>query len=148
MYGCGYDSCYEIHRLIEGQHDGKYEVGNMFAICPNHHTEAHRGLIKFEKISDCKLMATTNNSKNKGYNDRKLVFYHENRINTNIDFISEYLNNNDVLCTDNLYQEIAKYLKIKTGSYWSKLTIENNSMYKKYIDVFYEKVVLKNSTKA
>lgn len=53
--GCQYDRCFDIHRLIEGKNGGKYEIGNMFAICPNHHAEVHRNVIKLEKISDCQL---------------------------------------------------------------------------------------------
>ena len=44
-----------VHRFIEGKNGGKYEIGNMFAICPNHHGEYHARLINFEKISDCEL---------------------------------------------------------------------------------------------
>jgi hypothetical protein len=50
--GCEYNKTYDIHRLIKGKDGGKYEVGNMFAICPNHHAEIHRGLIEVEKIDD------------------------------------------------------------------------------------------------
>jgi len=53
--GCTYNKVYNVHRFIEGKDGGKYEVGNMFAICPNHHGEYHARLIKFEKISDCEL---------------------------------------------------------------------------------------------
>ena len=55
--GCEYSRTFDLHRLVEGKHDGKYEIGNMFAICPNHHAEYHRGLIAFEKVSDCELRA-------------------------------------------------------------------------------------------
>jgi len=48
---CDYGKTYDIHRLVPGKHGGKYEIGNMFALCPNHHAEVSRGLIKFEKIS-------------------------------------------------------------------------------------------------
>ena len=53
--GCGYDKTYDIHRLIPGKQGGKYETGNMFAICPNHHAETHRKLIILEKINDYSL---------------------------------------------------------------------------------------------
>jgi hypothetical protein len=53
--GCTYDRALSIHRLFPGKLGGKYEVGNMFSICPNHHTEAHTGWIKLEKITDCSL---------------------------------------------------------------------------------------------
>lgn len=53
--GCNYDKCYDIHRLIEGKNGGTYTIGNMFAICPNHHAESHRGIIVLVKISDCEL---------------------------------------------------------------------------------------------
>lgn len=47
--GCNYNKTYDIHRLIKK--DG-YIIGNMFAICPNHHAEIHRNIIKIEKIND------------------------------------------------------------------------------------------------
>jgi hypothetical protein len=53
--GCGYNKVYNVHRFLEGKNGGKYEIGNMFAICPNHHAEYHNGLVKFEKVSNCKL---------------------------------------------------------------------------------------------
>jgi len=53
--GCSYNRTYNIHRLIQGKDGGKYEIGNMFAICPNHHTECHMGIISLEKINDLKL---------------------------------------------------------------------------------------------
>lgn len=53
--GCNYNETYEIHRFVPGKLGGAYEIGNMFAICPNHHAEASRGLIKLEKVSDSQL---------------------------------------------------------------------------------------------
>lgn len=53
--GCNYNRIYRIHRLIPGKEGGKYEIGNMFAICPNQHAEIHAGIIRVIKISDCKL---------------------------------------------------------------------------------------------
>lgn len=53
--GCAYDQTYDVHRLIPGKKGGKYEIGNMFAICPNHHAEEHRKIGILEKINDCKL---------------------------------------------------------------------------------------------
>ena len=55
--GCHYSSTYDVHRLRPGRAGGKYEIGNMFAICPNHHAEEHRGITKLEKINDCSLRA-------------------------------------------------------------------------------------------
>ncbi len=55
VLGCNYNKCYDIHRLIEGKDGGLYEIGNMFAICPNHHAEVHRGLIKLIKINNYTL---------------------------------------------------------------------------------------------
>lgn len=54
---CTYCKTYDVHRLVEGKDCGKYEIGNMFAICPNHHAEIHRKIIRLEKISDCQLKA-------------------------------------------------------------------------------------------
>jgi hypothetical protein len=53
--GCSYNICYDIHRLKEGKDGGKYEIGNMFAICPNHHSEIHRGITIVKKINDYTL---------------------------------------------------------------------------------------------
>ena len=60
VQGCNYNKTYDIHRLIEGKIGGKYEIGNMFAICPNHHAETHRGIIKLQKINDYTLKAIEN----------------------------------------------------------------------------------------
>lgn len=53
--GCTYSITYDIHRHVPGRDGGEYKIGNMFAICPNHHAEVSRGIIDFEKISDSKL---------------------------------------------------------------------------------------------
>lgn len=53
--GCRYNRTFDLHRLIEGKNGGKYIIGNMFAICPNHHAEVHRKLIIFEKINNYTL---------------------------------------------------------------------------------------------
>lgn len=53
--GCEYNKTYDVHRLVEGKNGGKYEIGNMFAICPNHHAELHRGLIELCKVNDFTL---------------------------------------------------------------------------------------------
>ncbi len=55
VLGCDYDKAYDIHRLVPGKEGGSYEFGNMFAICPNHHAEVSKGLIKLEKINNCQL---------------------------------------------------------------------------------------------
>jgi hypothetical protein len=55
--GCDYGRCFDIHRLCPGREGGEYVIGNMFAICPNHHAEAHRGLIRLVKVDDHTLQA-------------------------------------------------------------------------------------------
>lgn len=50
--GCGYSKVYDIHRLVHGKQGGSYEIGNMFAICPNHHAEVHRGVITLTKVNN------------------------------------------------------------------------------------------------
>ncbi len=55
VVGCPYNILYDIHRLIPGADGGKYVIGNMFAICPNHHAEVHRGIITLEKVNDFTL---------------------------------------------------------------------------------------------
>jgi DNA-directed RNA polymerase subunit RPC12/RpoP len=59
---CVYNKTYDIHRLVKGKNGGVYEVGNMFAICPNHHAEVHRGLIELQKIDDHTLRVVTNST--------------------------------------------------------------------------------------
>jgi len=54
--GCNYNRTYNVHRLLPGKEGGKYAIGNMFAICPNHHAEVHANLITLEKINDYTLM--------------------------------------------------------------------------------------------
>jgi hypothetical protein len=49
---CLYNKTYDVHRFIPGHGGGKYEIGNMFAICPNHHAEHTRKIIDFVKVSD------------------------------------------------------------------------------------------------
>jgi hypothetical protein len=53
--GCDYANTLDVHRLLPGHQGGKYEIGNMFAICPNHHAEVSRGLIALERIDDSHL---------------------------------------------------------------------------------------------
>lgn len=50
--GCKYNKTFDIHRLVPGKEGGKYEVGNMYAICPNHHAEVTRGIIVLKKKTD------------------------------------------------------------------------------------------------
>lgn len=53
--GCDYGVTLDIHRHTPGQEGGKYVIGNMFAICPNHHAEVTRRLIRLVKVTDCLL---------------------------------------------------------------------------------------------
>ena len=53
--GCTYRTTFNIHRLVTGKNGGKYEIGNMFAICPNHHAEVTRGLIHFGKVNNSQI---------------------------------------------------------------------------------------------
>jgi hypothetical protein len=55
--GCLYNATFDIHRFVPGNQGGKYEIGNMFAICPNHHAEVTRKLIVLQKINDYTLKA-------------------------------------------------------------------------------------------
>ncbi len=55
IVGCSYKKTFDIHRLISGKSGGKYEIGNMYAICPDHHAEVSRGSIALEKIADDQL---------------------------------------------------------------------------------------------
>lgn len=53
--GCDYSKTFDVHRHVSGKEGGKYEIGNMFAICPQHHAEITRNIIVVNKISDCVL---------------------------------------------------------------------------------------------
>lgn len=53
--GCSYGVTLDVHRHIPGCDGGKYEVGNMFALCPNHHAEITRGLVTMVKVNDWTL---------------------------------------------------------------------------------------------
>lgn len=57
--GCNYNKTYDVHRLVPGCEGGAYIIGNMFAICPNHHAEVTRKLIELEKINDFSLRVIT-----------------------------------------------------------------------------------------
>lgn len=58
VIGCTYSRTHDIHRLVPGKEGGEYVLGNIFAICPNHHAEEHRKLIKLQRIGDMLLSAT------------------------------------------------------------------------------------------
>ena len=53
--GCDYSKTFDIHRHVSGKDGGKYEIGNMFAICPLHHAEITRKIIAVTKVNDCVL---------------------------------------------------------------------------------------------
>ena len=55
IIGCNYNTCFDIHRFIPGKLGGKYEIGNMFMICPNHHAEVTRKIIKLYKVNNYSL---------------------------------------------------------------------------------------------
>ncbi len=57
IQGCEYRRTLDIHRLKPGKDGGKYEIGNAFALCPNHHAEVHRGLVVLVKVSDFEVAA-------------------------------------------------------------------------------------------
>lgn len=57
VQGCDYGRTLDVHRLVEGKDGGKYSLGNMFMICPNHHAEIHRGVVRVEKGGDFVLRA-------------------------------------------------------------------------------------------
>jgi hypothetical protein len=52
VQGCEYNKTYDVHRNIPGSEGGMYTLDNMFAICPNHHAEHNRGIIKLFKIRE------------------------------------------------------------------------------------------------
>lgn len=56
IHGCSYDRILVVHRHVQGKDGGKYEIGNMFMICPNHHSEIHSGLIEVDKENDSCLV--------------------------------------------------------------------------------------------
>lgn len=44
--GCSYNKTFDAHRFVPGKSSGTYDDENIFAICPNHHAEIHRGVIE------------------------------------------------------------------------------------------------------
>jgi hypothetical protein len=54
---CPYATTFDVHRFEPGAGGGKYQIGNMFAICPNHHAEVTRKLTRLEKLNDYTLRA-------------------------------------------------------------------------------------------
>jgi hypothetical protein len=47
--GCERDETFDVHRAIAG---GKYEIGNMYAICPQHHALHTRKIIRLDPVDD------------------------------------------------------------------------------------------------
>lgn len=43
---CGYTLVVQQHRIKPGRDGGEYVLGNVISLCPNHHFEADRGIIK------------------------------------------------------------------------------------------------------
>lgn len=41
---CGWSIIVQRHRIKPGRDGGKYEMGNVISLCPNHHALADRGL--------------------------------------------------------------------------------------------------------
>lgn len=58
VVGCTYSKCLDVHRLVAGRIGGEYVEGNMFALCPNHHAEIHRGVSKMLITGDYELTAS------------------------------------------------------------------------------------------
>ena len=57
VVGCSYGNTLFIHRVVPGKEGGKYEIGNMFFVCPNHHEEVHRDLIRLTPDGSFVLIA-------------------------------------------------------------------------------------------
>jgi hypothetical protein len=55
--GCSYARTVDLHRLVPGRDGGEYVVGNMVAICPNHHAEVHRRLVVLRQSSSITVVA-------------------------------------------------------------------------------------------
>lgn len=55
--GCNYSKTLDVHRLTQGKVGGRYEFDNIYAICPNHHAELHRGVITLMPIGEFLLRA-------------------------------------------------------------------------------------------
>jgi hypothetical protein len=47
---CAYVKIFQRHRIQPGRDGGKYKLGNVIALCPNHHAEADRGWITVEEL--------------------------------------------------------------------------------------------------
>lgn len=48
--GCEYTKFFQRHRILPGRDGGKYKLGNVISLCPNHHAEADAGLILAESL--------------------------------------------------------------------------------------------------
>lgn len=42
---CGWPHQIQRHRIVRGEHGGKYKKGNVISLCPNHHWLADRLII-------------------------------------------------------------------------------------------------------
>lgn len=50
--GCDFDFCFQRHRIKPGNDGGKYRVGNVVALCPNHHAFADAGALTRQQLWD------------------------------------------------------------------------------------------------
>lgn len=48
--GCLYDKIIQKHRILPGRNNGRYILGNVIGLCPNHHAEADRGWWKDDDL--------------------------------------------------------------------------------------------------
>lgn len=55
--GCNYSKTLDVHRLTQGKFGGQYEFDNIYAICPNHHAEFHRGVVTLITTGPFRLQA-------------------------------------------------------------------------------------------
>lgn len=49
---CGYDKIVQRHRIEPGREGGKYTLGNVIALCPNHHAEADRDWVSRDELRE------------------------------------------------------------------------------------------------
>lgn len=48
--GCGYTTTVQKHRINPGREGGSYVLGNVIALCPNHHSEADKGMLPHDYL--------------------------------------------------------------------------------------------------
>lgn len=65
--GCTYTRYFQRHRIIPGRDGGRYKLGNVIALCPNHHKEADEGLIPADELLEIVRLRIADGEANESY---------------------------------------------------------------------------------